>query len=278
MSGSPRHWRCLVVLGASLWLGACSPSYKQEQLVEAIQQLCATEHHLSVAARQAGRTIAVHLRHDGIFSKAGNQVALSPSANEVLGNLLEVIHRVTLSSNASLRFYVLLVSDPTVPGIYLTMVRYLDDVRRANANIIPPTEFFSRTIFELKYLAVPEMSFDQLIINEVQLEQFLGWQLAKRIQARLTERLRQPEGSTVEVGECLWEFQNGEYAFTLNVAPAPGHALDDELIQEIFQEATSEIAQVLFGYRFEGFEAVRLIHPPTGRSLLLPKTRLELFR
>lgn len=276
--------RCQRVLGL-LWrvglcvgLGACSPTYRQEHLIEAIQQICENEYHFNVSTRQVGQTIAVHLHHDGILNQVGTQIGLSPSATEVLGNLIEAIHRVILSTDASISFYLVLVSDPTVPGVSLTLVRYLEDVRRANANMIPPTEFFSRTIFELKYLGTHTISLEQLILNDIQLEQFLSWQLGKRIQTRLTERLRLQGTSTAQVGECVGEFRNGEFAFTLNVTTTPGLEFDDRLIQQIFEDATTEIAQVLSGYRFEGFEAIRLIHPPTGKSLLLPKTRLSLFR
>jgi len=267
---------CLAVGG--LLLGACSPSYRQDQLVQALTTICVTDYHLSVSARQVGQTLTVHLHHDGILQQQGTQIGLAESANEVLGNILEAIHRVILSSDARLNFYVVLVSDATVPGAYLTIIRYVEDVRRANANMLPPTEFFHRTIFDLKFVSGPTLGLDQLSLDDIQLEQFLSWQLARRIHTHLTDQL-QRHGIPVDVGPCSGEFRNSEFAFTLNVAPTPGQAgLDDALIQQVFQDATSVIAQVLSDYQFKRFERVRLIHLPTGRSLLLPKTRLELFR
>ena len=272
--------RAVVVcaLGLSLALPACSPTYRRDQLVEAIQRICASDYHLSVSARQTGQTVAVHLRHDGILQQRGNQIGLSPSANEVLANLIEGIHRVILSTDATINFYIVLVSDATVPGAYLTLIRYVEDVRRANANMLPPTELFSRTVLDLKFVGVPTIGLDQLALNDIQLEQFLSWQLARRIQARLAEGLQRRGLPSADVGQCAGEFRDGEFAFTLNVASKPGLPLDDALIQQIFQEATSVIAQVLSGYRFKNFDAIRLVHVPTGRTLMLPKTRLELFR
>ena len=261
-----------------LLLGACSPSYRQDQLVQALTTICATDYHLSVSARQVGQTFAVHLRHDGTLQQQGTKIGLAESANEVLGNVLEAIHRVILSSDARLNFYVVLVSDSTVPGAYLTVIRYVEDVRRANANMLPPTEFFHRTIFDLKFVSGQTLGLNELGLDDIQLEQFLSWQLARRIHTHLTDAL-QRHGIPAEVGPCSGEFRDGEFAFTLNVAPTPGQAgLDEALIQQVFQDATSVIAQVLSDYQFKRFERVRLIHLPTGRSLLLPKTRLELFR
>lgn len=267
---------CLAVGG--LLLGACSPSYRQDQLIQALTTICATDYHLTVSARQVGQTLAVHLHHDGILQQQGAQIGLAESANEVLGNILEAIHRVILSSDAKISFYVVLVSDSTVPGAYLTIIRYVEDVRRANANMLPPTEFFHRTIFDLKFVSGPTLGLDQLSLDDIQLEQFLSWQLARRIHTHLTDELSR-HGIPADVGPCSGEFRNGEFAFTLTVGSTPGQTgLDDALIQQVFQDATSVIAQVLSDYQFKRFERVRLTHLPTGRSLLLPKTRLELFR
>ena len=125
---------------------------------------------------------------------------------------------------------------------------------------------------------LPGLTLDQLAIQDIQLEQFLSWQLAKRIQARLAEQLQSRGMSTAEVGQCVGEYKSGEFAFTLNVTQQPDLHADDALISQIFQDAAGVVAQVLSDYRFETFEAIRLIHPATGRNVFLPKTRLEIFR
>lgn len=262
-----------------LSLAGCSPTYHRDQLIDAIQHICAKEHRYTVTARQVGQTIALHLNHPGILQQqAGGPITLSPSANQILGDLIETIHRVILSSDASINFYLILVSDSTIPGAYLTLVRYMEDVRRANANMLPPTEFFNRTILELKYVGVPMTTIDQLVLNDIRLEQFLSWQLAKRIQTRLSEELSARNLQAVQVGPCAGEFHNGEFAFTLNVNAQADAPLSDAQLQQVFEDASGVIAQVLSGYAFTNFDHVRLTHPSTGRTLLLPKARLELFR
>ena len=276
---TPRPCRLAAwVIGVGLMVCGCSPTYRSDQVVQAIQQICEHDYHLKVTVRQIGHTIAVHLQHDGMLQPRGNEMRLSPSANDVLANLIEGLHRVILSTDATVNFYILLISDTTAPGAYITLIRYVDDVRLANANMLPPTEFFSRTIFDLKIMGVPGVGLDQLALNDIPLEQFLSWQLARRIQVRLAEALSHRGVFIADVGPCVGEFRNGEFAFTLNVISKPGAREHDALIQRVFQEATSVVAQVLADYRFKNFEAIRLVHLPTGRSLLLPKTRLELFR
>lgn len=283
MAWTRRTWHIGVLVGLSLAAASCSPTYRKERLVENIQQICKTEYHLDVAAKQIGHTLAVHLHHEGILLPADNHIELAPSANEILGNVIEVVHRVVLSSDASISFYLVLASDPKVPGVAFTLVRYLDDVKRANANMLTPTEFYSRTIFDLQYVGAPTFSLDQLVPTDIQFEQFLSWQLARRVQVSLTERLHAQQGAdaTVDMVKCAGKFYNGEFAFTLSLDPQPSDPNkppNDELIQKVFQDAAVVIAQVLSNYHFDHFDAIRLIHPPTGRSLLLPKTRLELLK
>lgn len=267
----------LVALG--LGLSGCSrPSYRRDSVGEAIHHIATTEYQLNVSVRQTDRAIAVRLHHPGMLQQLGAQVGLSPASLQTLGNLLESIHRVLLSTDRPLDFYVVLLSDPATPGAYLTLVRYLEDVRRVNSVNISPTEFFARTIVEVKIEGDPEAEFNQIPLTDFTLEGFLSWQLAQRIRTRLADRVTVAGVPTAQVGPCVGDFRNGEFTFALNVSPQPGAPPDEALIQQLFEDATTVIAQVLADYRFDRFESIRLIHPFTGRNLLLPKAQLELFR
>ena len=80
------------------------------------------------------------------------------------------------------------------------------------------------------------------------------------------------------MGRCGGEFHDKEFVFTLNVVPPEGRALDEDTMRKVFETSTSQIAKVLSSYQFNSFDAVRLIHPSTGRNLVLPKARLSVFR
>ena len=111
------------LVALTLSVSACGPTYRKAQIVEAIQRIAQTEYRFQVAVKLTDNTIAVHLHHDGILQLVGPQVGLAPSANEILSNLIEIVHRVVLSSDAPINFYVVVVSDPVVPGAYLTIIR-----------------------------------------------------------------------------------------------------------------------------------------------------------
>ena len=277
----PRMLRLPLSVGIGLFLLAAAgcdsgPTYPKATVAKSLETILA-EDGLNTSVRFLDHTLGVQLSYPGSIAQTDAQITLGPEFQEAARRVLTAIHRVALSTDADIRFYVLLLSDPASPGAYLTMVRYLDDIKRANANMIDSPEMFARTIFELSYTGGASVSIDQYVPRDIELEDFLSWQLARRIQYALTDEL-QPTG-TLSVGRCGGRFQDGEFAFTLDVTPAaPGGTLDDATMEKVFTVSTGVVAQVLGNYRFDQFRAVRLIHPMTGRSILLPKTRLELVR
>ena len=251
------------------------PTYPKERITESLEAIL-REDFKEPSVRFVDHTLAVQLAQPDALMQHDGQIGVGPAFDTTVRKLLIALHRVLLSSNAEVRFYVLLLSDPNIPGAYLTMVRYVDDVRRANANMIDSTEMFSRTIFELNYLGPTPLTLDQYIPRDIRMEEFLSWQMARRIQQALAAEL-QAQGAA-KVGRCAGRFVNGEFAFTLDVAPAASGALDESTMREVFHTSTNVIAKVLSSYHFNAFNQVRLIHPATGRNVVLPKANLDIFR
>jgi len=181
-----------------------------------------------------------------------------------------------LSTDADIQFYVLLISAPEAPGAYLTLVRYTDDVRQANSNMINSNEMFSRTIYELNYLGADNpVTIEEYVPRDIGLGEFLSWQLARRIESKLTEAI---EVSNVTFGKCSGQYEHGEFTFTLDVAPITPEPMNEATVQEVFQVSTDVIARVLEDYQFESFNAIRLIHAFSGRNLVLPRSHLKPLR
>ncbi len=277
-----RHPTCRFLpaagLLALLFAAGCNarPTYPKAHLAESLQALLTSE-GLKTSVRTIDHTLAVQVDQPGILSQQGTQIGIGPAFEETIRTVIIAIHRVLLSTDAEARFYVLLVADPQIPGAYLTLVRYLDDVRRANANMLDTPEIFARTIFDLNYIgASAPVTIEQYVPRDIRLEEFLSWQLSRRIQHTLMDEFQ--AGGAVQIGRCGGAFQNGEFSFTLNLLPIGPGPLDEAMMQRAFETSTTLIARVLSSYQFHGFERVRLIHPPSGRNLVLPKTNLEIFR
>ncbi|MBI4597494.1 MAG: hypothetical protein HY737_03735 [Candidatus Omnitrophica bacterium] len=264
--------------GSLLAAAGCGsgPTYPKARLSDAVTSVLTSEGIAPTAVRVLEHTVAVQLIYPDALSQTGGHINVGPAFDEATRKIITSLHRVLLSTDADVRFYVVLLSDPNTPGAYLTIVRYLDDIRRANANMLDTPEIIARTVFELNAVGPAKITLDSYLPHEVRLEEFLSWQLARRIQRQLIEQVQQPGLATI--GACAGRFQNREFAFTLDVAPSTGAPLDEATIQQVFQMATNEIAKVLGSYRFDSFDQVRLIHPLTGRNFVLPKARLGLFR
>ena len=252
------------------------PTYPSARLTESLQQVLREEHFDRASVRLIDHTVAVQLEHPEALQEREGQIGIGPAFEETVRKLLIGMHRVLLSSDANVRFYVLLLSDPKLPGAYLTIVRNVDDVRRANAMMIDSTEMFYRTVFKFNYAGPAPLTLEQYIPQDIQLEEFLSWQMAQRIQYALITEL-QAQG-IAKVGRCGGRFQNGEFAFTLDVAPMDGAALDEATMRRIFHTSTNVIAKVLSSYGFDEFQQVRLVHLSTGRNVVLPKANLDVFR
>lgn len=275
MRARPRHVLLCLALLAAAGCGA-APTFPKARLSESLQELLHAE-QLSTSVRFIDHTLAVQLDYPDALAQAENQISIGPGFDEAARKLVTALHRVLLSTDADVQFYVTLISDPKIPGAYLTMVRYLDDIRRANANMLDTPELFARTIFELNYIGADTLTLEHYVPRDIRLEEFLSWQLARRIQTTLSDQLAASE--TALVGPCAGQFEDGEFAFTLDVKPRiEGGSLDDGTMQRVFQTSTNVIAKVLSSYHFNSFDAVRLIHPLTGRNLVLPRTRLDVFR
>lgn len=267
----------IVLVGVVVSSG-CSdkPTYPKARLVASLRTLLTEEHLNNPSIRFGEHTLAVQFDYPNALLPGGGGVG--PSFDDAIHKVLPSIHRVIFSTDADVRFYALLLSDvKNAPGVYFTMIRYVDDIRREMANMLDTPESLSRTIFDLAY-AGPKatMTLDQDIPTDIHLEEFLSWQLARRIQHQLAEELQ--SSGAVQVGRCDGVFRQGEFAFTLNVIPASDAPVDEATMRKAFQSSTSLIAKVLSSYQFKSFDSVRLIHPLSGRNLVLPKAHLEIFR
>ena len=269
----------LLGIAVSVSLGGCSsrPTYPKERLAESLQQILAGD-HLMTTVRFFDQTLAVQLEYPDALAMQDHEITVGPAFNDAARIVLQAVHRVLLSTDAEVHFYILLMSDPKTPGAYLTMVRAIDDLRRAEVNMLNTEELLERTVFDLNFVgSQAPLTIEQYVPRGIRMEEFLSWQLARRLQHQLTAMLQL--SGRAEVGRCGGEFRDGEFAFTLNVIPpAEGAVLGEGTVKEIFQTSTSEIAKVLSSYEFKSFETVRLILPATNSNIVLPKTHLQAFQ
>lgn len=275
--------RCRVaplILAAALGLAsaACGPSYTHRRLTQDLEALCLQEYHLPVRVQLVGHDVAVVCTIEHLLKPMGDggvEYAPTEAARAQMADVVEAIHRVTLSADWPVNFYTVIALDPQVPGAWLMLVRYLDDVRRVNANVISPTEFFQRTVLNLQYDPRNPPDPQTLRVRDLTLEDFLVLQMGKRLQNAFRADPR--FGGAYEVGGCMGEYRQGTFQFIVDMTPREAGQTSAADVEDIFDQALRLIATVLHDYRFERFEEVQLLHFPSGKTLDVPKTRLWSF-
>ena len=259
-----------------LTIASCSskPTYRKEHLVESIQEIL-NESQIEATVRLVDHTLAIQFEYPEALVQTAGNVGVGPGLQEASRKVITAIHRVLLSSDADVQFYLLLVSDPKIPGVYLTMIRYVEDIRKLNVSIIGVSEMMSRTFWRFQAVNAGPLTLDQYLSREILLSDFLTWQLTQRIQEELTDALQ--SSGLASVGRCGGEFTDGEFLFVLNVVPTSNQPLDTDTMQLTFDTATDIIGKVLSAYDFESFETIRLVHPPTGQHFVMERAQLDLL-
>jgi hypothetical protein len=275
MTEVPRLLRLSLVLSISLIVG-CSfdPTYKKQTLATELQDIL-TNLGLTTQVKLLEHTLAVQVDMPNSLVQVGQQIGIGPKFQDTQQEVIPLLHRVIMSSDAEINFYLVLVTDPLIPGAYLTLLRNMEDIKRLNVSMLDTEEFLSRTVFELNYIgSETPVDIDTYIQRDITLEEFLSWQLARRIQQQLVLAFAQTDH--VEVGRCAGQFYNDKFTFTLNVVPTDTNRIDEDTIRSSFKTAADLIERVLNSYAFDRFTSVRLVHYPTGRDLVLPRHTLKL--
>lgn len=263
---------CLLSIGCSV-----SATYPKAQIAQSVQDFL-MEEGITSSVRLIEHTLGVQFEYpEALAYIAPGEVGLGSNFDEAARKALAIIHRVLLSTDAKIDFYLLLISDPQVPGAYLTMIRAFEDIRKVHVSKINITEMLSRTVYELNMTNNGDspLTLDNYLSREITLSDFLTWQLQRRLRDTLTEAL-QGEG-TLTIGRCMGEFKNGEFGFVLNVASVTQDPMEEQQVAKVFDTATALISKVIQGYAFEDFDSITLFHPATGRRLVMPRAKIGSF-
>ena len=174
----------------------CKPTYPKIKISDSITKLCRDEYHTQVKVNTVGKTLGVYMPVDNLLDSS-----LEPSEEsfEKLGNVLHVISRVALSTDADLEFITLVARDSKISGFELVLTRYVEDIKRFMVGDISRGEYIKRMLLEtrldpmvlLSYLASdakkeqPES--EDFSIEEVHLPDFLARQISHRIEEKFKE-------------------------------------------------------------------------------------------
>ncbi|MBI4353282.1 MAG: hypothetical protein HY593_05075 [Candidatus Omnitrophica bacterium] len=227
----------------------CGPryTYPAGTVTQAIEDICSKEYQLEVKTRVVGKTVGAVFYVDSIADAAGQ---VSKEVHEKIGKVLQVVTRVALSTDLPLDFCVVILRDKT-QGHELTITRFLDDTKRANAEAIGVEESINRTLFKQgRYAAGGGNGF---VLPDLKLEDFLAEQIAQRVRFAFAKQAKDEVlGNFVLVDGVFDEsFQKKLFRFSI-VAFRSAHPY--EVVLNVFRI----MSDVLKGYKFTEFDRVEI--------------------
>lgn len=174
----------------------CKPTYPKTKVSDSIIKLCRDEYNTEVRLKTIGKTLGVYMPIDNLLDSS-----LQPSEEsfEKLGNVLHVLSRVALSTNADLEFITLVARDSKISGFELVLTRYVEDIKRFMVGDISRGEYMKRMLFETRLDPLVLLSdlvskdnkerpqSEEFSIEEVHLPDFLAKQISRRIEDKFKE-------------------------------------------------------------------------------------------
>ena len=297
-------------------LSGCSATYSKDKLVESVVSICKSEYKVDVKAAIEGRTMAIYIPltdlmdysfnlsrpasekiNDVIFTAA--RVALSTDAR--LDFYCVIAHDIKIPELQ----VIIIKSVDDVKRLFATdisrgeyMKRMLIDLRWspqakkeqvikeifAKMNIDPKwQDQVMADFFRSQPAGIGDIGYwnDRFYIKDITLAEFLAEQIANRIKLEFREDSSLKDSFVLKSVKGAYETKRGKKMFTFEVladrsAIGVGSTIEDS--DKVFETVLSVAAQVIHGYRFNGYAAIDILDQRAGRSIEVAPDELEAFR
>lgn len=141
--------RFLLVLLLLISLPACTQAtYSKEKAEQSVIELCKDEYGLDVQAKIVGSTLGVFIPVEGLVDQ---NLRLDRDAGEKIEDVALSMHRVIMSTDKPLRFYILTARDTKTPGAEFVLTGFVYDVVRVRLLDISRGEYHKRILRDFKF-------------------------------------------------------------------------------------------------------------------------------
>ncbi len=133
---------------AVFFLAACQfrPSYPTKDIAGALKKMCMDNYKLSVEARHVGDSLQAFFWKVGILQPGGAE--LNPEAAKAFEKVLLSATRISLSSDAPLKFLEIKMSD-RLTGATVSLCRFVPDIKDSMYTRFSEEEYFNRLLLEV---------------------------------------------------------------------------------------------------------------------------------
>ncbi|MBI2095145.1 MAG: hypothetical protein HYT89_03150 [Candidatus Omnitrophica bacterium] len=258
------------------FLSGCGPryTYPAGKVPESIEKICRKEYKIDAQARVAGKTVGALLLADFRPDSNGQ---IPKEIHEKMGQVLQAVTRVALSTDLPLDFCTVVVRDKS-QGHELVITRSLDDTKRANAEALGMEESMNRTVFGQGKAAPGTESF---ALKDITLADFLTEQIVQRIRFNFAKEAQGPEEAMPEeaaiqsavLADGSFHGTGGLRTFRFSILSLKS-ADPKATLLEVFKTANA----VLEGYRYRDFDGLEIQDYLNRQKLVIDKETLEAYQ
>jgi hypothetical protein len=219
------------------------PTFPASGIAGSLRTLCRRDYQLPVEARYRDQNLQALVLRAGLFGgRTADLQGLRREAANALEHVLLCSTRISLSTDASMKFIQVKMVD-VLTGSYVTLWRYVPDIRDSMYQRMGDTEYFNRLVLEIgsgKKEAFPGDNFGW--DKPLTLADFLARQVISRVKRELGASLdARPDLSNPQtLGVVIENWSDLKEA-------------EPERAKQVANLVHKSAQAVLKGYRFNGF-------------------------
>jgi len=258
-----------------LFLSGCTcqiqPTYKEENIPSAIEQLCRDEYKINLSAKREGNSLWVYVSNPKFLNREyGKKEEKIFNEEEFykLNNILTVIGRVLTSADKTPDFFALTASDSGL-GFDYTLIGSTLDLKKAYAGAIPWAEINRRYVvhFNVSPMAVGDKTGAHLVVYDIKWPDFLAEQITQRIGNQFQgENLNK----YFKINKLQGIFNKNAFIFEYSIekSSSPPQKID------IQQEIVKIVSFCLKTYEFKNFSLVEIRDLLTRENVILSRAQV----
>jgi len=129
----------------------CAPTYPEAKLANAVVKVCREEYGAEIEAKLAGKTLAIYIPIPSLFEGlTSKDTDASEKTKKIIDNVIFVVSRVVVSTDANLNFYVIIMQDPNNPLLEFLVIKNVMDTKRYMLSDISRNEYGKRVVRDFK--------------------------------------------------------------------------------------------------------------------------------
>ncbi|MFH0876904.1 MAG: hypothetical protein V1863_01590 [Candidatus Omnitrophota bacterium] len=161
-------------------LSACDATYPARTLTQQLTKLIKEEEKISATVHISGQTLWIYVPLENLVDE--KNMTWDTAGLEKINQVMGIVHRVILSTDAKLNFLALVGADVKKYGLEITAIEYIPDVKEAILEKFSRGEFFRRSVKDVDFNpnAVNDVLGESKRFYNISFEQFLSLQIIHR--------------------------------------------------------------------------------------------------